>query len=312
MNTTEIRVKNMESIIALPNDYVVIDLETTGFDYNWDDIIEMAAIRYRDGIEVQRYEQLIEVGYSLPNFITELTGISNEMLSGCPHIEEAIHVFSQFIGDDIIIGHNVSFDMRFLNKAYRTYLDKSIDNSYVDTMRISRKLFPNWEHHRLSDLAEHYGLSHEHSHRSAVDCDITNRCYRNMREAILVQDTEEGFIKRFTYHSHRVKASDINASTDEFNPDHPLYHKNIVFTGALSQMTRAEAMQLVANCGGICGNGVTKETNYLVVGTSDFISATEGKKTAKIIKAEKMMAQGYDIALISEATFFDYISIRNS
>lgn len=300
----------MESIIALPNDYVVIDLETTGFDYNWDDIIEMAAIRYRNGVEVERYAQLIAVDYSLPSFITDLTGISNEMLSGCPHIEEAIQDFSQFIGDDILIGHNVSFDMRFLNNAYHNYMNKPLDNAYIDTMRISRKLFPNWDHHRLCDLAEYYGLSHDHAHRSVVDCDVTNRCYRKMRESILIQDTEENFIKRATYHSHRIKASDIKANTDEFNPDHPLYHKNVVLTGALSQMTRAEAMQLVANCGGICGNGVTKDTNYLVVGTSDFISATEGKKTAKILKAEKMMAQGYDIALISEATFFDYILIE--
>ena len=298
----------MESIIALPNDYVVIDLETTGFDYNWDDIIEMAAIRYRNGVEVERYAQLIAVDYSLPSFITDLTGISNEMLSVCPHIEEAIQDFSQFIGDDILIGHNVSFDMRFLNNAYHNYMNKPLDNAYVDTMRISRKLFPNWEHHRLCDLAEYYGLSNDHAHRSEVDCDITNRCYRNMRDSILADDTEDSFLKSFTYRSQKIITSDIQGNTDEINQEHPLYHKNVVFTGALSQMTRTEAMQLVVNCGGKCGNGVTKETNYLVVGTSDFISATEGKKTAKMLKAEKMMAQGYDIALISEATFFDYVS----
>lgn len=297
----------MKSIIALPNDYVVIDLETTGFDYNWDNIIEMAAIRYRDGVEVDRYEELIAVDYELPSFITDLTGITDAMIAGCPHIGDSIQEFADFLGDDIVIGHNVGFDMHFLDRAYVTYLSKTIDNPYIDTMRLSRKLFPDWAHHRLSDLAEYYGLSHEHAHRSGVDCDLTNRCYRNMRETILLNDTEDSFASRFIRHSRGIKASDIKPDTDEFDPDHPLYRKTVVFTGALSQMTRVEAMQLVANCGGICGNGVTKETNYLVVGTSDFISATEGKKTAKMLKAEKMMGQGFDIALISEKTFFDYV-----
>ena len=132
----------MGSIIALPNDYTVVDLETTGLDYMWNDIIEIAAVRFRNGHEVDRYEQLIAVDYELPAFITELTGITDEMLKGCPHIDTAIREFEQFISDDLIIGHNVNFDIRFLSFAYKTHLQTELSNQCIDTMRISRKVLP--------------------------------------------------------------------------------------------------------------------------------------------------------------------------
>lgn len=299
----------MASIIALPNDYVVVDLETTGLDYQWDDIIEIAAVRFKDGEECDRYEQLVSIDCELPGFITALTGITDEMLQGCPSIDQAIKDFSAFLGSDVIIGHNVNFDVRFLSVAYKKFLGLELANPYIDTMRIARKVLPDLEHHRLKDLAARYKVAYKGAHRSGVDCDITNTCYRNMRESILSQETEKEFQDRFIrqHYSAKVNAKNIQATTDDFDPDHPLYQKTVVFTGALSQMSRAEAMQIVANCGGICANGVTKNTNFLVIGTSDFISVTEGKKTSKMLKVEQLRAKGHDIATISEQTFFDYI-----
>lgn len=297
----------MGSIIALPNNYVVVDVETTGLDYRWDDIIEIAALKVRDGVIAEKYEQLVSIGYSVPAYITELTGITSEMLDNAPDISEAIAAFDLFIGNDIIIGHNINFDMHFLMESYRKNLGKELPNVYVDTLRIARRVFSDLPHHRLSDIAEHLGHDYEGAHRAGADCIITHNCYQSIRKGILSESSEEDFIKRCKRHSHAIKAKDIKATTDEFDIDHPLYQKTVVFTGALSKMTRVEAMQIVANCGGICGSGVTKSTNYLVIGTSDFISATEGKKTSKMVKAENLRAQGYDIATISEETFLDYI-----
>lgn len=298
----------MKSIIALPNNYVVVDLETTGLDYMWDDIIEISAVRFHDGIETARFEQLVAVGYELPTFITSLTGITDDMLIGCPHIDEAIGECAKFIGDDIVIGHNVTFDAHFLSHAYQKYLGTEFDNPCIDTMRIARKLLQDLKHHRLKDLAEHYNIAYTGAHRSGIDCNITNACYQQMRSSILAQGTEDEFCSKFAKHSNwKADAKLIKATIDTFDPEHPLYQKTVVFTGALSQMSRADAMQLVVNCGGICGNSVTKATNFLVVGTSDFISVKEGKKTSKMIKVEQLRAKGLDISTISEQTFFDLI-----
>ena len=295
----------MGSIIALPNDYVVIDIETTGLDYNWDEIIELAAIRYRNGEEVARYDQLVNPGFELPVFITELTGITDAMVAEAPVIDEAIIPFVAFLGADLLIGHNVGFDMRFVWKASREHLGEELQNEYIDTMRLSRKVLPGLGHHRLADVSAYYGISYTGAHRASVDCEITNQCYRKIRDQVLETETEEDFVSRCK--KKNVNANDIKASTEVFDPEHPLYQKTVVFTGALSKMTRAEAMQLVVDCGGLCGNGVTKTTNYLVIGTSDFISAVEGKKTSKMIKVEQLRAKGFDIATISEQTFFEYI-----
>lgn len=300
----------MGTIIALPNNYTVVDLETTGLDYMWDDIIEIAAVRYRNGVEVARYEHLIRIEHPLPAFITDLTGITDDMLAGGVDISQAVSELETFIGDDIIIGHNVTFDIRFLNYAFEKHLGRPLANSCVDTMRISRKLHPEMEHHRLADLATHYGATNKHAHRSGADCEVTNTCYWNMRNEILAVGSEADFQAKFFRDNHprSADARNILATTESFDPDHPLYKKTVVFTGALSCMTRAEAMQLVVNCGGICGNGVNKSTNFLVVGTSDYISAAEGKKTSKMLQVEKLQAKGHDIACISEKTFFDFVS----
>lgn len=300
----------MTSIIALPNDYVVVDLETTGLDYKWDEIIEIAAVRFRDGKEVEHYEQLIAIDHPLPGFITALTGITDEMLLGCPRIDQAIKEFFAFLGSDTIIGHNVNFDMQFLTAACKAHLGQELVNPCIDTMRISRKILPDLQHHRLKDLAAHYKVTYDGAHRGRVDCNITNTCYRYMRESVLSQESEAEFQSRFIHrhHSSKIDVKSIQAETDDFDPEHPLYQKTVVFTGALSQMTRAEAMQIVVNNGGICGNSVNKNTNFLVIGTSDFISVTEGKKTSKMLKVEQLRAKGHDIATISEDTFFDFIS----
>lgn len=304
----------MKSIIVLPNDYVVLDLETTGRNPNWDDIIEIAAVRYRNGIEVEQFNQLIATGKPIPWFISALTGITDEMLIGKPYLEDVIQEFSDFIGNDILIGHNIAgFDSSFINNAYNRYLSIDLANPCVDTLRIARKILPSLEHHTLSDLAEHYGIPYVDAHRAAADCAVTNACYQKMRSSILENSTESDFQqlfikKRTGQHSTKVRAKDVVATETDFDPDHPFYHKTIVFTGEIDGMTRKEAMQLVMNCGGFCGDRITQNTNYLVIGTSKYISSIDGKKTNKMRDVEKLYAKGFDIFTLSEDTFFDLLA----
>lgn len=302
----------MKTIIALPDNYTILDLETTGLDFHYDDIIEIAAIRYRNGLETARFSQLVSVGYSLPPIISEITGISDEMLLGCPTIREVLPKICDFLGDDIIIGHNICFDMHFVNYAASMYLGKEISNKCIDTMRLSRKLLPGLSHYRLADVAIQVGYEQLMAHRSTDDCVTTNAVYASLKGLALSEGSEEDFINKFEPAGKiaykKINAKDIEATTEYFDETHPFFGKVVVFTGALSKMTRAAAMQFVVNLGGSCGNGITKATNYLVVGTSDYISTKEGKKTAKMAKVDDLRTKGFDIATISEETFYDLIS----
>ena len=232
----------MRSTLALPNDYVVVDIETTGTNSKQDDIIEIAAIKYRDGKEVGRFSQLVATDKPLSGFIINLTGITSETLVGQPPIQEVIQEFSVFVGDDMLVGHNIaSFDSCFIAEAYTKYLNRELTNPCVDTLRIHKKLYPRWHRHSLEYLAFFYGISYEGAHRSSVDCEITNACYRCMRDEILANATEAEFCDRPA--KPKKKITDVVPTVNSFDPNNPLFQKTVVFTGGLA-ISRQDAMQL--------------------------------------------------------------------
>jgi DNA polymerase-3 subunit epsilon len=102
-------------------------------------------------------------------------------------------------------------------------------------------------------------------------------------------------------------AKDIQASTTDFDEASPVYEKVFVFTGTLERMTRKEAMQLVVDRGGLCGDGVNKKTNFLVLGNNDYSSTIKDGKSSKQKKAEQLKLSGCDIEIISENVFYDMI-----
>ena len=103
------RVYKGESLLRLPDDnYTVIDIETTGLDPSFDEIIELAAIRVRDGVITDSFSSLVKPSHEVSDFISALTGINNDMLSDAQAIYDVLPKYIDFIGDDIIIGHNVS------------------------------------------------------------------------------------------------------------------------------------------------------------------------------------------------------------
>jgi len=109
-------------------------------------------------------------------------------------------------------------------------------------------------------------------------------------------------------HGKGIKASDISSSNTAFDETTSVFGKTFVFTGVLQRMIRKDAMQLVADLGGICGDGVTAKTNYLVLGNNDYCSSIKDGKSSKHKKAEKYKAAGLDIEIISENVFYEMIS----
>lgn len=312
-----------KSIIALPTEYVVIDTETTGLDYDHCDLIEVSALKYANGKCVDRFSTLVQpplvTYYKFDNdtvtvtrcfvddFISNLTGITNEMLDSAPKPDQVIPQFLSFIGDSVLIGHNIHFDINFLYDAAMAVCKKPLQNDFIDTLRLARKIFPELAHHRLSDVASACHVDSSKAHRAEADCETTAACYQWMRTKILESSTEEEFIDSFQYSYGRMLQR-ITATTDSIDPTNPIYGKLVVFTGALSSMTRKEAFQHVVNLGGIPSDNLNAKTNFLVIGSAEFAkSVTEGK-TNKMKKAEKMIQKGSELSIISESAFFDMIS----
>ena len=118
-----------KSLLNLPKDYCVVDLETTGLDSEYDEILELAAIRVRNNQVVDTYSQLVKPEEEIDEFIQRLTGITNEMIANAENIEITLPKFLAFVGDDILVGHNVNFDINPLGSPYEGTLKPK--NKYI-------------------------------------------------------------------------------------------------------------------------------------------------------------------------------------
>lgn len=294
-----------KSLLLFPEDYTVVDIETTGFDPMFDEIIEVAGIKYRGRNEVGRFQSLVKPDDGIPDYITALTGITNEMVADAPGIEDVLPRFLEFIGEDIVVGHNVHFDVNFIYDYAEDFELKPFSNDLVDTLRLSRRLYPELQSHKLSALAAHFGVEPDGEHRALADCVTTQKCLSAM-DAYAAQN---GGISESAEDLYRKLSKTIVAETSDFDPDSLIYGRTFAFTGKLERMTRKEAMQAVVNAGGHCTDGVVAETNYLVLGNNDYCKAIKDGKSAKQKKAEKMKLNGADIESISESVFCDMLGV---
>lgn len=294
-----------KSLLLFPEDYTVVDIETTGFDPMFDEIIEVAGIKYRGRNEVGRFQSLVKPDDGIPDYITALTGITNEMVADAPGIEDVLPRFLEFIGEDIVVGHNVHFDVNFIYDYAEDFELKPFSNDLVDTLRLSRRLYPELQSHKLSALAAHFGVEPDGEHRALADCVTTQKCLSAME----IYAAQNGGIPESAEDLYRKLSKTIVAETSDFDPDSLIYGRTFAFTGKLERMTRKEAMQAVVNAGGHCTDGVVAETNYLVLGNNDYCKAIKDRKSAKQKKAEKMKLNGADIESISESVFCDMLGV---
>ena len=311
----EHRLDKGHSLVCLPKDYTVIDLETTGLSPRCDEIIELAAIRVRDGELLDSYQQLVKPKEGISDFIASITHITNEMVAEAPPIEDALPGYIDFIGSDIVVGHNVSFDVNFLFDNCVSIVGNVFTNDYVNTVRVAKRLL-DLPHYRLSDLCEYFGISRENAHRALADCQMTHELVKKLKGKCNESGCDEQQIqwmeehrceRRYTHRHIDARMIESKIPQEEIDKAHPLYGKKVVFTGALVRFKRDAAMQLAANLGAINQNGVTKETDYLVLGNNDYCRTIKGGKSSKQKKAEEYMLKGTGISIMDEQTFYDMI-----
>ncbi|OZG61496.1 DNA polymerase III subunit epsilon [Bifidobacterium lemurum] len=163
------------------DEYVVLDLETTGFSAARDAIIDIGAARIVEGRVVEEFSQLINPDRPVSRRITQLTGITNDMLDGQPSIETVLPEFLDRLGSNVLLGHNISFDLGFLNHNAQLVVGHPLPNDYMDTMRLSRKLFPQERTHKLEALIRRFDIADVEEHRGLSDAIQTAQCYEYMK-----------------------------------------------------------------------------------------------------------------------------------
>ncbi|RLQ95708.1 PolC-type DNA polymerase III [Falsibacillus albus] len=153
--------------------YVVFDVETTGLSAVYNTIIELAAVKIRDGEIIDRFESFANPHHRLSATTINLTGITDDMVENAPEVDEVIKKFYDWIGDSILVAHNASFDMGFLNVGYKNVgLGKAV-NPVIDTLEVARLLYPEFKNHRLNTLAKKFDIDLTQHHRAIYDAEAT-------------------------------------------------------------------------------------------------------------------------------------------
>ncbi len=161
---------------------IVFDLETTGLSAQTCRITEIGAVRIRDGQVLDSFNTFVDPECPIPAEITELTGITDEMVAGAPSEREALTAFFDFVGkredggEVLLIAHNADFDTGFVRAAAKR-CDMPFENPYLDTVALSRFLLPDLKKHKLDSLAEHYGLGDFNHHRACDDAAMLAAIY---------------------------------------------------------------------------------------------------------------------------------------
>lgn len=172
------------------SDYVVFDLETTGTSATTDDVVEISAVKVCKGNVVDEFSTLVNPQRAIPFYASQVNGITDDMVIDAPVFEEALKSFLEFAEDAVLVGHNIhTFDMKFIYRDAEKYWGKTISNNYIDTLSLARRRLPKLEHHKLVDLAEHYGVSSEGAHRALNDCRMNQVVYEKLMQESETPDT---------------------------------------------------------------------------------------------------------------------------
>ncbi len=249
--------------------FVVVDTETTGLDKNAK-IIQLSAIRYEHDKPVETFNEYINPGtLPLPEKITTITGVDNQMLQHAPKFKEISNKFMEFVGTLPWIGHNInSFDIpRLVNNGLPLN-----EVSTIDTLNLARKKL-HMSHYGLEDLKHYYGIQNK-SHNSLEDCKTNAIVYQHLRDDILTPVTP-----------------------DYSNIKQSLSGLSFAISGSFTGYSRKDVEELVKSHGGSIKSTVTHDTDYLVDGKQISDSLTDGIHSSKELKARDY---GTNILSLSE------------
>lgn len=283
---------NPQHILLKDATYVVFDVETTGLSAIYDSIIELAAVKMKDGNVIDQFEEFIDPGHPLSATTIQLTGITDDMVKGSKSQEQVLKEFYEFSKDCILVAHNASFDMGFLNTGYENIGIPRTQQPVIDTLELSRMLHPQLKSHRLNTLAKRYNVSLEQHHRAVYDSETTGHlCHIFLKEA----ETEYQLL----YHDELNKNIHPEEVYKNGRPFHAtIFAKNQDGLKELFKVVSASNLQYFYRVPRILRSMLSSRRDYFLIGSG----CAEGEVF------EAMMQKGYDEAK-EKAKYYDYIEI---
>ncbi len=283
---TNKRVYKGQSLLNLIDDYTVIDIETSMNGRIYGEIIEIGAIKVRNNQIVASFSELIKPTKPIDRWTQTIHHISNDMVKDKPPIEIVYPLFLNFIETDILIGHNVHFDINYLYDYHQELNQPPLSNDFVDTLRLARRTLKGLKSYSLSNLSVHFGFS-ETNHRAVDDALATHRLYQLLKNRLSVSE------RLFLLDDSKVSL---------FNDVKIFKEKAVVFSGRFNRFTRKQAAQIITNSGGQVLNKLHLGVDYLIVGDYQQLST-------KHKQAIELQSLGYPIKILTQQEFIDLIDL---
>lgn len=281
---------NYNNVDIKENDFVVFDIETTGLSNFTDKIIEIGAVKIRDGEIIDKYQSFVNPKEQLSVFTTELTGITNEMVINEKEIQEVLPVFLEFCGDSVLVAQNAEFDLGFIiQKSNELNID--FKPVYVDTLYISRAINPEFNNHKLATLATNYKVNLHNHHRAIDDAVATGEIFIKMLEQIKNLGYE------FDNEINRIKTS--MPLSHNMNFQNIMYAKNKVGLKNLYTIVSKSNLEYYNREAGIPLNVLNEYREGLLVGTGNYKS--------KLFKLTSLKYS--DEVLLNELSNFDFVTL---
>ncbi|KHD44738.1 PolC-type DNA polymerase III [Streptococcus hongkongensis] len=196
--------------------YVVFDVETTGLSAMNNDLIQIAASKMYKGNILEQFDEFIDPGHPLSAFTTELTGITENHLVGAKPLQQVLEEFQEFCKDTVLVAHNASFDVGFMNANYARAGLPLITQPVIDTLEFARNLYPEYKRHGLGPLTKRFQVALDHHHMANYDAEATGRLLfiflkdaREKRDVTNLLDLNTKLVAEDSYKKARVKHATI-------------------------------------------------------------------------------------------------------
>ena len=178
-------VPDKESCVAFPQkqdidtEYCILDIETTGLSFRTEKITEFGIMKYKNGEVIDSFESFVNPEKPIPKEVVDITNITDEMVKDAPTIKEIMPKVLEFIGDSVLVAHNADFDIGFI-KYNCKQLGLELNNTYIDTLRLAKDLFPGYKKYKLGIIADNLGIKVEVAHRALDDVDTLVKVFQVM------------------------------------------------------------------------------------------------------------------------------------
>jgi len=303
-------------------DFVAIDFEIANYNLNSACALGIAAVRNLE-IAESKYFLICPPTKKFDRNCVAVHGITYEDVKSSPRFPEVWAQINSYFEGNYVIAHNAKFDMSVLKNCLFEYGLDIPEFKYFCSILISAKACTS-AGKSLKDRTKYFGIELNNHHNALCDAkacaqivmETVKRCGKKTFEDFIrvyssIEPKEFRELKpQISFREHNgykrfenVSISEIAATTETFDITHPFFGKNIVFTGELSTMSRRTAMQKAVNVGAILKSGVSKNTDFLVVGAQDKSIVGDGGLSSKEEKAYKLIDEGYDIKIINEEEF---------